>query len=174
MDKGESAGRERALLYGDAFLLSAGMVAVGLSGSALLAAARGLIPDAVLGLGSGFLLNASGVAGVLLAWRLHGRGITLDAVVGALVGAAAGALTIPLAAGLSYLLGLPLRLVTESEFAGPLALLALLAAAVLALMVWLLVDALRDLSTGAPRHRHLDWLRIVASSAFTVVAVVSV
>ncbi len=166
--------RDHALLIGDAFLLTMGTATVGLAVAFMLAALQGLVPEVALGIGSGLLLLASGVSGVLLTWLLHERRVTTVTVVGALLGAAVGGLVVPLMAGFSFILGLPLRLVTDSEFAGPLALLALVSIAVAALTVWLVVDAIRDMGAGHRTHLRLDRARIIAAAAFLILVVVSV
>ncbi|TLM76301.1 MAG: hypothetical protein FDZ70_06685 [Actinobacteria bacterium] len=133
-----------------------------------------LISGAVLEIGGSLMMLAAGVAGVVAAWLLHGRRIDLPTAIGAACGAAAGGLAIPLVASVSFVLGLPLRLVTDSEYAGPLALLVVISACVAALLAWLLTDAVRDLAPRRRAHFRLDVARIAAAAVFALLVVVSV
>jgi len=160
-------------LAGDGFLLTAGTVTVGL---ALLFGSEALFTDGGVAFefGSSLVLFLSGLAGVVVAWLSHGRRINVAAVVGGLAGWAVGGLVIPLVAGVSFLLGLPLKLVTDNEYAGPLAMLVLISIGTAALIVWLLVDAIRDMAPANRMHFRLDVARIGAAVAFIVLVGVSV
>lgn len=168
--------REHALLIGDGWLLTAGTMSVAMALMFAFMAIPGVEqgPDLVSALVSNVLLLAGGVGGVVITWLLHGRRITLITVIGGLLGTAAGGVLVPIAAGLSFLLGFPLKLFTDWEFAGPVAMLVLLSAALLALTGWLLVDGLRDLGAARRTHVRLDIARIVAAVAFVLLAAVCV
>jgi uncharacterized membrane protein len=168
--------RDHALLIGDGWLITAGTMSVAMALMFGLVAVTGSDGAAgiVVQLGSNVLLLAGGVGGVLLAWLLNGRRINAPTVVGGLVGSALGAVLVPIAAGLSFLLGLPLGLVTDWEFAGPVAMLVLLCTALLALTGWLILDAVRDMASAKREHYRLDLARIVAAAAFVLLAAVCV
>jgi len=166
--------RDHALLIGDGWLLTAGAMSLAMALLFGLQAALGAGGDGlVLALGSNVLLLAGGVGGILATWLLHGRRIDLPTVIGGLVGSALGGLVIPVVAGLSFVFGLALSPFTSWEFAGPVAMLVVVSAALLALTVWLLIDAVRDL--GAQRtHVRLDGARAAAALAFVVLSAVCV
>lgn len=175
MDQGTSLSkRDHALLIGDGFLLTTGTASVGIGIAFGLGALQSVLGDIVIAVGSGLLSWASGVAGVVAAWLLHDRRIDGPVVIGGLAGAVAGGFAVPALAAVSYLLGLPLGLVTDSEFAGPLALLALIAVAVAVLVAWLVADAVRDLAGGRRAHVRVDVARIAAAAALVVLVAVSV
>lgn len=168
--------RDHALLIADGFLLTIGTGTVALSipfGLPLLIgddAFGGVLMEA----GSGILMLVGGLSGVVLAWVLNGRRINGPAIAGGLFGAALGGAMIPLMAGISFLLGLPLKPFTDSEFAGPLALLVLGSIAVTVLFVWMLTDAARDLAPERRTHVKLDKARIAAVTVFVVLVAISV
>lgn len=114
------------------------------------------------------------LVGPLLAWKLHGRhfdgrGI-LAVVIGLFVGGAVMQATAMVVAGLSYLVGL----LFSGEFTGPLIMLTILAAAALGVVVWIMVDAVRDLSASRRNHVALDVWRIVALTAVIAFVIGSV
>lgn len=168
--------REHGLLIGDGFLLTAGLMSVGVTLMFGVMALPGVVegPTLLTSAGSSLILLASGVGGVVATWLLHGRRIDVAAVVGGLIGPAAGGLLVPLAAGLSFLLGYPAKLVSSSEFAGPVAMLVLVSIGLLVLTVWLLIDGLRDLAPAKREHSGLDIARIAATIAFVGLAAVCV
>lgn len=166
--------RDHALLIGDGFLITAAVASVGIGISFGLSELQSVLGDIAIAVGSGLLMWASGVAGVVVAWLLHGRRIDGPVVIGGLAGAVAGGFAVPALAAVSYLLGLPLGLVTDSEFAGPLALLVLIAIAVAVLVAWLVADAVRDLAGARRAHVRLDVARIAAATALLVLVAVSV
>jgi hypothetical protein len=171
-----SSKRERAELTGDGFLLTMGTMTVALAvpfGVPLLLGDSAM-SGAVAEVGSLVLMLVGGVSGVVIAWVLHRRRITTAAAIGGIIGAAAGGFLIPAAAGISFLLGLPLRLVTDSEYAGPLALLIVVSVGVAALLVWLLADSVGDLIAGRREHVSLDVARIAAAIVFAVLVSISV
>jgi hypothetical protein len=161
--------RDRALLIGDGFALTAttfaASIAVGLGLWVLLGSPGS---SAFFALTNVVLMFAGGAGGIVATWLLHGRRITAAAVIGAIAGAAAGGLAVPLVAALSYLVGLPLSLMTTWEFAGPVATLGIVSLAFVALFVWLVVDAVRDLGPARREHVRLDIARIVAAVLFAI------
>lgn len=167
--------QDRAMLVGDGFLITLGTMTVALAvpfGLPLVIGEKAM-SGVVAGLASVLLLFAGGILGVVLTWLLHARRIDLVTVLGAIVGSAIGGALVPAVAGISFLLGLPLRLVTDSEYAGPLALLALISVAVVALIAWLLADAMRDLA-GPHAHVKVDYARVAAAVVFLVLVGISV
>lgn len=172
----EMTRRDHAELVGDGFLLTVGTASVAVAAAFLISIIR--MPNdaaqAASEVGSGALMLAAGITGVILAWRLNGRRVDAAAVVGAALGNFIGASSIFVVAGISWLLGLPLKLVTDWEFAGPVATLALVSLGVSILILWLVADAIRDLSPGKREHVDLDKARIAAFSAFAVLVAVSV
>lgn len=169
-----STKRDHALLIADGGLMTAGTMTVAMAlmfgAAAIFGEAKGGV---VLELLSSLMLLAGGILGPVLAWLLYGRRLTVVTVLGGLVGVAIGGAALPLFAALSFLLGLPLKLVTPSEFAGPLAMLALVSVGVVAVIVWLLADGARDLA-GARVHVRLDLARIASAVLFAVIAAVCV
>ncbi len=167
--------RDHARLIGDGFLITAGTASVAMALLSALAAIPGF-GDSIGGAiaGNGILLLGGGVSGVVITWLLHGRRITGPTVVGGLVGPAFGAMMIPLFAGLSFLIGVPLSLFTPSEYAGPLAMLGIVSVALVVLIGWLLGDAFRDMAPSKREHYRLDIARIAAAAAFALLGVVCV
>jgi hypothetical protein len=168
--------RDHVLLIGDGFLLTAGTMAVALAlGFGLMGfGSTSSDPGVAIQLASTLLLFGGGIAGVVVTWLLHGRRIDGATVIGGLVGAPAGGACIPVIAGLSFLIGLPLKLVTDSEFAGPLATLGIVSVALVVLIVWLLADGVRDLAPERRTHVRLDLARIAAAAMLLLLAVVCV
>jgi len=166
--------RERARLIADGCVLTSGSFA------AVLLLALGLVAifgpptesNPILSLVSVVLMTIGGAAGVVAAWLLHGRRITGAALVGGVAGGAVGGMTTPLVAFLAYLIGLPLRLVTAWEFAGPVVVLAIVAMAFIWVVVWVLLDAVRDLRGVEHAHVRLDQARIAAASLVAALAAV--
>jgi len=164
--------RDHVQLIADGWLITAGTASVAM---ALLSAVT-VIPgtqDSIVGaiVGNGLLL-AAGIGGVLATWLLHGRRITNLTAIGGVIGPALGVMAFPVFVGLSFLVGLPLKLVTPSEFAGPLAMLAILSVALLVLIGWLLADAVRDMAPSKRAHYRLDIARIAAAAAFLTLGIV--
>jgi len=133
----------RAVLAGDGCLLTAG------ASSLLYPVALALDPR-LHSWGVWFFVLGGFVVGPLVAWILHGRRVGLRATLGAVAGYAAAGVTI-----------------------GVLAVLTVVGAGVAVLasvvaLVWLDVDAARDLSPARRRHVRLDIARLVATA--TIVA----
>lgn len=66
--------------------------------------------------------------------------------------------------------GMAISAITGSELAGPITMLAVAGLVVLALAVWLVRDAVRDLSGEHRVHPRLDVVRLVAVGVIAVVA----
>ena len=106
------------------------------------------------------------IAGPIAAWVLHGRRVTWVAVLGGVIGGMLAGAVVQAVALLAWLLGLILSPVTDSEYAGPIALVAVIIVAFAALEVWLLADAARDLRRTPREHARLDVVRLVAVAVF--------
>lgn len=117
---------------------------------------------------SSMLVLATGVAGPVLAWLLHGRRLTVLAVLGAFVGGAAAGIVALSSQWLSIPLTWLVSPITTADSSGPIALLTVLGAVVIAGMVWLLVDAARDAVPSRRAHLLIDMLRVAS-----VVAIVA-
>jgi len=160
--------RERALLAGDGVLLTAALYGVVLGGTALLMAPDDANPAAwIQGLSLVLSLGAV-IAGPIAAWVLHGRRVTWIAVLGAVIGGMLAGAVVQVVALLSWLFGLILTPLTNAEYAGPLALAAVLVAAFVALVVWLVADSWRDLRREPREHARLDVVRLVAAAVFVI------
>jgi len=161
------AKRDHALLIGDGliFTTATSAAAIGIS-LGLWALAGSPSSNVFWALTNVVLMFGGGIAGVLAAWFLHGRRITGAAALGAAAGVVVGQLMIPLIAGLSFLMEFPMKLFTAWEFAGPVAMLSIVSVAFLALFVWLLIDAGRDLAPSRRGHVRLDVARIAAAIVF--------
>lgn len=165
--------RDHALLIGDGFMLTAATMAMAIGITLGLYVAAGSPGDTVYwALLNVTLMAAGGIAGVIAAWMLHGRRITGAASVGGLLGVVASSVVMPAFVFVAYLLGLLASIFTAWEFAGPLAAAVVFGAAAVALMVWLLVDAMRDLAPSRRTHFRLDLARIGAALALVVLAVI--
>lgn len=162
--------RERALLAGDAVLVTAAACGAALGGAGLATAPDGGAEPPVWVQGLSLVLSlAVVIGGPIAAWVLHGRRLTWIAVLGAVLGGMLAGVVVPGAALLASALGLVLTPVTGSEFAGPIALAVLLVAAFAALVVWLVADAARDLRRTPREHARLDVVRIVSAAVLLVV-----
>ena len=176
--------RPHAALIADSCLLTAGaLAALGLPG--LLFVGLGLIrvtengpgPDVLSTVLAGFasmLLNAAIIVGPLSAWLLHGRRVSWVAVLGAVLGVVVAVIVLVPLTLLAVFVGTAVAPLASWEFAGPVAILAVVAAAFVALTVTLDVDAARDLVPTRRAHRRLDIARIVATVALIAFVAVSV
>jgi hypothetical protein len=118
-----------------------------------------------------------GIAGIvgtalapLLAWRLHVRHADGTATLGAILGFIAGVVVLFVALALGLPFGLDGTNIPGVVVVG----VAVLAAAYLVAIVWLDVDALRDLSPQRRTHVWLDILRLLATAVYVafIVAVI--
>lgn len=156
--------RERLAIFGDALLMTAAAfgVIIGLSG--LLIAPTGTPePGTEWAAALSSILSLVVVVVVpVLVWIMHGRRVTIHAVVGGVLGALSAGFVFFAIVALSALLGLLLSPVTDSEFAGPIAMLVVVSAAFVALVFWLVVDAIRDLAPNRRANLRIDLLRLVS------------
>ena len=135
-------------------------------GGLLTAGAVGIVVGLDSLLGSAGMLAAVGFAIVLLApllaWWLHGRHVYGTATLGAILGFVVGGVVLFAALAL----GLPFGL-DGTNIPGVVVLgVAVLAAAYLIAIVWLDVDALRDLSPKRRTHVRLDIVRLLATAVY--------
>lgn len=163
--------RERRQLVGDALVVTAAGFAVVIGVSTILVAPTGEPrPGMEWATSIATLLTmATAVALPILVWLLHGRRLSWQAVLGGVVGAATAGPVFMAVAALSMVLGVLISPFSDSEFAGPLAMLVIVAIAFAAVALWRLVDAIRDLRSGTPEHRGLDLVRIASMVALVVV-----
>jgi hypothetical protein len=156
--------RERLELVGDALVVTAGGFAVVVGLSTILVAPTGE-PRAGMQWATAIaslVAMATAIALPIFVWLLHGRRLSWQAVLGGVVGAASAGPVLMAVAALSTVLGVLISPFSDSEYAGPAAMLVILALAFAAVALWRLVDAIRDLRSGSPEHRGLDLLRIAA------------
>lgn len=170
-----TARRDRALLTGDGFLITLGTttLAIGLAFSLSTLEMPSDRAQVILELGSSLLMLASEISGIILAWRLHDRKMNVSAIIGGILGTLAGGASIFVVAFISWLLGLLLRPFTHWEFAGPVAALALFSLAVAIVIIWLVTDAVRDLTSGSRMHTNLDRARIASAAVFALLVGIS-
>lgn len=167
----------RVVLASDGSLLTAGAFGV--------LTAVSLVLDSIAGVGvhrssalagpARILLTISwlvGIAGVFIgpyvAWRLHGRRAGPPAVLGALVGFPLGGTFVYMFTMSAALITLAVKLVTRSTYAGAVTFLLVICASFLAVVAWLVADAVRDLAPSRREHIRLDVARLL--SAASVVA----
>lgn len=117
---------------------------------------------------TGILVPLGGLAGPVIAWRVHGRAINVTAVFGAL-------LALPLTGVLFFAfvlvataLGWALSSVNDAEWFGPLIGAVIVMAAFVGMCVWLVVDAIRDRASVTSSHRRVDTARLVAATVVIV------
>ena len=166
--KQRSRRREWLELAGDGAVITAAIVAVCATTAFLITGGFSeRQASAASEIASAVLLLVGGVAGPAVAWLTHRRRITVPALVGALVGAPmVGAIFfvfVVVAQALDWLLAF----VTDVEYAGTLVAAALVALDFVGLLVWLVVDAARDLRDQAG-HRPVDLARILSAVVITV------
>jgi hypothetical protein len=162
---------------GDACLMTAATFAVAIALQLGLFALLGSPKEenVLFGIANVVLMLLGVVAGVVLTWRLYGRRIQLVTVIGAVVGVGVAGPVTMLLPVLSSIFAWVLRSFTTAELAGPIALVVLVSAAFVALIVWLVVDTVRDMAPGKRVHVRLDRWRLVAVLVLAVyTAVVTV
>ncbi len=172
----------RAALVGDAGLLTAGSFGLFTGMALVVFRLGGLSPlgtsatdtKTLLLMLSVALLSSAGVfVGPASAWVLHGRHLDGRAIVAALAGYPIGAFVlVAFVTLLSLLASWVASLFTISEVAGPVAVLVLAVLGSVAVVVWLDVDALRDLGPKRRHHLTLDFARLAATIAVMVFGVV--
>ncbi len=155
--------RAMFVLAADGAVITAATFAL-LTGIALLLAQAVGDREVPVGLqvASGLAVLLGGVAGPALAWFMHGRRITLPAILGALLAGPVVGAAFFLFLALSQVLGWIISPISDAEGAGPLVLAALVALDFVYVMAWLLVDGARDLRADPPTHKKLDIARILA------------
>lgn len=181
---GTPSRRSRAVLAADGCLLTAGAFSLG---QALALGIDSLAGVGPLGNGStgvwataiesiSWFISVVGVViGPLAAWLLHGRRVDWTTTLGALVGYALGGVAV---FALTLLAALPMwvvHLATGSEYGGAIAYLAVVAAAFLVLVGWLVFDAARDAAPQRREHPWLDLARLLAAVSavgFSLVVVI--
>ncbi len=164
--------RERAALAGDACLVTAAAFGVVTGVTGLVVApevepAEGMEWASAL---AAVLSLATAVAGPVVAWLLHGRRLTWIAVLGGVIGGGLAGGVVMAVSLVAMLFGLVASFFTDSEFAGPLIVLGLVAAAFLALVGWLVVDAVRDLAPSRRDHTRIDVVRLVSALVLAIFA----
>jgi hypothetical protein len=164
--------RDRLALVGDALLLTAAAFCLVTGLTALFVAPTGAPePGMEWATTIGSLLSMAMVVVIpVLVWLLHGRALSGMAVLGGAVGAFSTGLVFMGVVALSALLGLLASPFTDSEFAGPVAMLILAAAGFVAVVVWLVVDAIRDLAARRRRYPRIDALRLLSAVILVVFA----
>lgn len=161
------------MLAADGCLLTGGAFGLGTAASFTLDSAAG--SNAGVATISWIIGVAGFFVGPLLAWLLHRRRVGWVATLGAVAGYVLGGATVYAATLFAALATWLVRLATGSDTAGALAFFVAVMAALFALVVWLVVDAVRDLSPKRRHHVGLDIARILAAVAvigFTVGVVV--
>lgn len=159
----------RAMLAADAGVLTAAAVGLALEPGTPEPGALGFLGSVLLWVGMAALVLVP-----LLAWWLHGRHVDGTATLGAVLGFVAGAAVVY---GLLFVwigLGALSHAFVVSGGNVPIGVVileAVLVAAYLTAMVWLDVDALRDLSRKRRAHVLLDVLRLLATAAYVAVVV---
>ncbi len=171
-----AARRERLELASDAALITAATLAALTSIVLLISAGVGdrEVPVAIQ-IASALAALLGGVAGPVVAWLMHHRRVSLAAVFGALIGMPVAGAVFWVFVGLSAILGWVISPISDAEYAGPLAAAAIVAAAFAALVVWLVIDAVRDYAPNRRDHRTLDVVRLVSTvivAAYSTVIVV--
>lgn len=163
------ARRERFELAGDAALITAATLAVLTSIVLLMSAGVGdrEVPVAIQ-IASAAAVLFGGIAGPVIAWLMHRRRISVPAVVGALVGGPVAGVVFGVFVAFSTVLGWAISPISDAEYAGPLAAASVVAAAFVALVVWLAIDAVRDCAQDRREHRSLDIVRMLSTLIITL------
>lgn len=164
--------RSRAVLAGDGCLLTAGAFGLGTALSFAIDSLAGVGPagSSTAGGAGTVIMTVSwliGVAGFFvgppLAWLLHGRRVDWVAGLGAVAGYVLGGAAVYAATMLAALITWLVFLATGSERAGAISFLVVTMLAMLALVVWLAIEAARDLSQRRREHVGLDVARLLAA-----------
>ncbi|MFN8126323.1 MAG: hypothetical protein U0R64_07445 [Candidatus Nanopelagicales bacterium] len=156
-------------ILGDAFLMTSAAFAGVIGTSSLVIDPTGTLPpdkEWVAALSS--LLSLAVVVVVPIGvWLLHGRRLSIMAVLGGVLGAASTAVVFFGFVALSMLLGFAVSPVWDVEYAGPLLMLIVVATACVAWVIWLVVGAVRDLANRRD-HPRIDALRILSTVVLVV------
>jgi hypothetical protein len=165
--------RERVALAGDALLMTAAAFSAVIGLTAVLVAPTGT-PEPGMEWAtalSSVLAMAVGVVVPILVWLMHRRRLTGMAVLGGVLGGLSTGIVFMGMVALSALFGLLASPFTDWEFAGPVAMLVVASAAFVAVGLWLVVEAIRDLGPARRAHLLIDVLRLVSAVVLTVVTV---
>lgn len=162
--EGSTSTRERFELAGDAALITAATLAILTSIVLLISAGVGdrEVPVAIQ-IASAVAALLGGVVGPVTAWLMHRRRIGLPAAIGAVVGVPAAGVVFGVFIAFSAVLGWAISPLSDADYAGPLAAAVLVAVALVALAVWLVIDAVRDYARDSREHASLDIVRILAT-----------
>ena len=166
--------KERGTLAGDACLVTAAAFGLVMGALALTSMPEGDPPEdkTWVQLFSALFSLAVVIVGPLVAWRLHGRRLTWMAVLGAVVG---GFVLGNVVGMLAMLVLVPLvwlvTSVSGSEIAGLIVVVVLVGGAFVALLVWLVVDGVGDLSPSRREHPRLDVVRFISVAVLVVFAI---
>jgi len=111
------------------------------------------------------------IVGPLVAWRLHGRRLTWMAVLGAVVGGFVLGNVVGMLAAVVLVPLVWLVTSVSTEIAGLVAVVVVIGGAFVALLVWLVVDGVRDLSPSRREHPRLDVVRFISAAVLVVFAI---
>ena len=170
--EGTRARRFLTTIAGDAFLFTTAMTGLVMTAFGLISlAVPGVTgpegPTVGLGAVVAGLTNLFGLAamvgGPVVAWKQHGRDFSSVALAGLALGIVASGVIG--GAGVFALIGAAMGIGTLSgnEFVGLGVVFGVLVIALLAIVVALDVDAVRDMARERSEHRRLDTLRLVAT-----------
>ncbi|MHB9002580.1 MAG: hypothetical protein ACYC6C_00760 [Coriobacteriia bacterium] len=121
-----------------------------------------------------WILTVAGfVVGPVLAWRLHRRPLGKKGITSLVIGMFAGNSVMYVTAIVVALFSFLLGLILPGEFTGPIIMLAIVALGMTAVVLWSVVDAVRDL-VAARDHPALDVWRLAALLAIIAFVVGSV
>lgn len=128
-----------------------------------------IVRDACLFTGAAFCLLAviagplAVIIGPAAAWLLHGRRLDRAAMLSGGIGLAIAIIVVGGLLVLASLVASAIGPVGGWDFAGPVALLAIVSAVFLAVVVRLDIDSIRDLFTARRQHIRLDIARLVST-----------
>ena len=165
--------KERGALAGDACLVTAAAFGLVTGALALTFMPEGDPPEDMtwVQLFSAVLSLAVVIVGPLVAWRLHGRRLTWMAVLGAVVGGFVLGNVVALLAAVVLVPLVWLVTSVSTEIAGLVAVVVVIGGAFVALLVWLVVDGVRDLSPSRREHPRLDVVRFISVAVPVVFAI---
>lgn len=111
-----------------------------------------------------WLLQTGGfIAGPLLVWKLRDRPFNATALLGMVAGVPVTATAVMLVGSVTMGLDWLLSQVVDFDYLGPIFLLILLSGVMIAITIWLVLDAIHDLSDKPKRHVALDVARFVSA-----------